>query len=237
MKSPRSLFSENRFHLNTYIIMKKIIISISFCLLATASLLAQARINFANSNLTPLRIHDYSNDTWVTLGAASMPLFGIGPASVRIQLLVGLTPSSLSPALIGPGADQLFVTNSASSLAMFQGTFNGGTSLPLPGFDGTTVAFLQMTFTSVNGSFYGQSSIIQVVPSLLPNIATSVFGAPNTPNAWDAGDPWDGISQLAIEVTVPEPSALALLGSSFFAILLALRATRRSGRASMVLQE
>ena len=186
---------------------------------AAASVMAQGRINFSNTSVAPLYIGFPGSFT--VLGTASTATFGIGPASVRIQLYAGLTSSSLSPVLIGTGADQLFVTNTATPIAIAQGTFNGGSFLPLPGFDGSTPAFLQMVFTSINGTFYGQSSIIQVVPSLSPGV-TPVFGPPGTPNAWDSADLWDGISQISIGIGVPEPSALALLGLGS-ALLLAAR--------------
>jgi hypothetical protein len=186
---------------------------------SAANLLAQGRINFSNSSVAPLYIGFPGSFT--VLGTASTATFGIGPASVRIQLYAGLTSSSLSPVLIGTGANQLYVTNTATTLAIAQGTFNGGSVLPLPGFDGTTAAFLQMFFTSINGTFYGQSSIIQVIPSLSPLVATPVFGAPGSPDAWDSADLWNG-SSLSIGIGVPEPSAFALLGLGS-ASILALR--------------
>lgn len=186
---------------------------------AMASSLAQGRIDFRNSSVAPLYIGTPEN--FAVLGTASTATFGIGPASVRIQLYAGLTSSSLAPVLIGTGANQLFVTNATTTVAAAQGTFNGGSFLPLPGFDGSTPAFLQMVFTSINGTFYGQSSIIQVVPSLAPAV-TPVFGPPGTPDAWDSADLWDGISQISIGIGVPEPSAFALLGLGS-ALLLAAR--------------
>lgn len=188
---------------------------------AVSDLAAQARINFSNTSASPLYI-GYPG-SFTVLGTASTATFGIGPASVRIQLFAGLTSTSLSPVLIGTGANQLYVTNTASTVASFQGLFAGGNALPLPGFDGSTPAFLQMQFTSINGMFYGQSSIIQVVPSLSPILATAVFGTPGTPDAWDSADLWDGISGISIGIGVPEPSALALVGVSGCLMFLARR--------------
>lgn len=166
--------------------MKKIVIAMGLCFLATASLLAQGRINFNNSSATPLRISNGS--TTVVLGTASTATFGIGPASTRIQLFAGLTSTSLSPVLIGTGAGNLaYVTNTASTSATFQGTFPGGSNLVLP-FDGTQPVYLQFTATSLNGNYYGQSPIILVNLATGVQIATTLFSA--TPNA----NQWDGLT-------------------------------------------
>jgi hypothetical protein len=168
---------------------------------AATHLFGQGRINFNNSSATPIRITD--GVVTSVLGTASTAHFGIGPASVRIYLFAGLTSSSLSPVLIGTGADQPYVLNTASTLALAQGTFNGGSNLPLPGFDGSQPAFLQFQAIS-DGDFpfyFAMSPIIQVVPeaSLLP--AKPVF----SPTA--DGSHWDGIINF-----LPEPTSATLLG-------------------------
>jgi hypothetical protein len=178
--------------------MKKILITTAICLIGVASVMAQGRIVFANSSATPIRIsNETDGSASVVLGTASTAQYGIGPASVEIRLLVGLTAESLTPVLVGTAADQQFVLNTSSTLALAQGTFAGGNPLPLP-YEGPV--FMQFTATSINGQYFGASSIIQVTPALSPNSPTAVFGV--GPNLW---------SGLTMTI-VPEPSSMALAG-------------------------
>jgi len=190
----------------------KILLAVSVaCSLGTAGVLAQGRINFNNSSATPWRIIGFGADE--VLGTASTAHFGIGPASAWVQLYAGLTSSSLSPVLIGSGANQLYVTNTASTLASAQGTFNGGFNLPLQGFDGSAPVFLQMFAQSFDGSYFGFSPIIQVIPAVGVATATPVFSTTADASHWNG---------LRI-VDLPEPSALALVGMSFSMMFLTRR--------------
>jgi hypothetical protein len=199
----------------------KTILTFSFCLLAAANLMAQGRVNFSNTSGTAIRItstwYGYNGVDWppgwhygVTniLGTASTATFGIGPASARIQLYAGLSSTSLSPVLIGTSANLSAVTNTASTVAVAQGTFNGGSSLPLHGYDGSAPVYLQARVLSINGSYYGET------PIQLVSLATGV--APATPLFGTGPGQWDGILIGYPELyPAPEPSSmsLVLLGS------------------------
>lgn len=182
-----------------------------------SDLAAQGRINFSNSSATPIRISN--GTTTVILGTASTASFGIGPASTRIQLyaslnsseLVGFFPS-VSPVLIGTGANQSAVTNTASVAGFAQGTFPGGAVLPLAGFDGSQPVYLKFTGLAINGMFWGESPIIQV------NLATGSDPATEVFSTTADGSHWNGLT-----IGVPEPSALALVGVSGWLMFLARR--------------
>jgi hypothetical protein len=176
-----------------------------------SDLLAQGRINFSNSTATPLRI----SDGLVTevLGTASIAHFSIGPGAAEIRLFAGLTSSSLAPVLIGTAANQWYVNNTTSHLAMLQGTFSGGAALSLAGFDGSAPVFLQFTAVAYNGvhCFGGYSPIIQVTLATGVAPSTPVFSA--TPDA----SHWDGLA--LIYVPEPKPLGLLLVGAALAAIL------------------
>lgn len=197
--------------------MKKILVTTAICLIGAASMMAQGRINFANSSATPVRINNGTVEapgpTTVTLGTASTALFGIGPASARIQLFAGLTSSSLSPVLIGTGGNLTSVTNSGSTAALPQGTFPGGSNLALPGYDGSAPVFLRFTATSINGNYAGSSPIIQVNLATGTALAPALFSA--TPNA----SQWNGITMYSTAV-VPEPTSMALAGLGAASLLI-----------------
>jgi hypothetical protein len=207
--------------------MKKTLVTTAMCMLGAASLMAQGRINFANSSATPIRINDGSitwsgvitensqvtvGPTTSVLGTASTNVFRIGPASTRIQLYAGLTAASLAPVMIGTGANQTFVTNSASTSGTFQGTFPGGSNLALAGYDGSAPVFLRLLATSISSQYQyqGLSSIIQVNLATGVATATTIFAA--APNA----SQWGGITMYA----VPEPSTFALAGLGAAAMLI-----------------
>lgn len=185
----------------------KITLCLSFLTLGiTFSALAQGRINFANTSATPIRIS--SGGTTLVLGTASTAAFGIGPASVRIQLYASLNSSDLgglfppgAPVLIGIGANQASVTNTASTVAIAQGTFSGGLNLPLAGFDGSQPVFLKMTGIAINGTFWGESPIIQV------NLATGSDAAAQVFSPVADASHWNGLI-----IGVPEPASGVLLG-------------------------
>lgn len=201
--------------------MKNKIIISTFALLLSGvatSLFAQGRVNFNNSSSTPIRItssyYGLPGDAFTfhpgptnILGTASTATFGVGPASARIQLLAGLTSSSLSPVLVGPTASWNFVTNTASTVAGAQGTFSGGANLPLAGFDGSVPVYLQCWVFTVDGLYGGFTPIIQVNLATGSDAATQLFSSNPTANQWDGV--LIGYPEL---YPAPEPSALALVG-------------------------
>src|SRR6185503_9065796 len=95
--------------------------SLATLVVATIALSESARgqgtIDFHNPNTFPLRFSDGTTTTIV--GAPGCPL---GPASVRVGLFIGAsTATSISQmTMVG------LTTNSASTLPIFLGTFNGG---------------------------------------------------------------------------------------------------------------
>lgn len=202
--------------------MKKTLITTLLCVVSAASLMAQGRVNFANTGgtsatATPLRINNGTaaapGAITQILGTASTAQFGLGPASVEVRLYAGLTSSSLAPVMIGTAANVEFVLNTANTaLATVQGSFPGGTVVPLTG----SPLFLQFTAISIatgqlpRGAYYGESSIIQVTPALSPAAATVLFSA--TPSA----SQWNGLTLYA----VPEPSSMALAGLGAASLLI-----------------
>src|SRR6478735_5420971 len=124
--------------------MNRFLCLLGFLALGAPDLWAQGRINFSNSSATPLRIgSNWDGSGSVVLGTASTAQFGIGPASVRIQLFAGLTSNSLMPVSVGTCSCFSSVTNTSSMIVSAQGTFPGGSNLVLP-FDGTQPVYLQM---------------------------------------------------------------------------------------------
>jgi hypothetical protein len=195
--------------------MKKLLVTTAIFLVGAASMMAQGRIAFQNTSATGIRISNplINGGASVILGTASTALFGIGPASVQISLMAGTSAASMVPVMIGTAANQPFVLNSASLVATFQGTFAGGNPLPLAGFDGLTVAYLQMSIVSLNGLYAGVSPIIQVTPVLTPAVATGVFSATVLPNTWNLNTDFH-------LVPVPEPSSMVLAGLGAASLLM-----------------
>lgn len=192
--------------------MHTALVSILVGLMGVINAPAQGRINFNNTSATPIRISD--GTTTLVLGTASTATFGFGPASVRVQLFAGLDSAALAPVLIGALANQLYVTNTTSTLATAQGTFPGGFPLYLPGFDGSQPVYLQFTVSPIDlGGLahwaYAVSPIIRVSLTLAPEYPTQVFSTPA-----DASH-WDGITITRI----PEPTTASILG---LGVLLAL---------------
>jgi hypothetical protein len=202
--------------------------------------LAQANVNFSNSSRHPLRLTDgimspagqilSGGSITQILGTASTATFGIGPASVRVELLAGTTANNLFPLLIGNNESLPFVTNTANATILgAQGSFPGGTTVALPtlpGFDGSAPVFFQFRAWSIGGDnalslaerlnsgsgYAGISDIIAVTPALLPAIPTPLFG--DNPNQWQ------GLTLYA----VPEPATLTLIG---LGLLLGFQSRRR----------
>jgi hypothetical protein len=195
--------------------MKKLLVTTAICLIGAASVMAQGRINFNNSGGTagtPIRISgNEDGSASVILGTTSTAQFGIGPASTQVRLFAGLTSTSLSPVLVGTGLTE-FVLNTASGIASAQGSFSGGSSLALAGFDGSAPVFLQFTATSQNGAYRGVSPIIQVALATGAAPSTIVFVAGATGTA----STWNGITMTP----VPEPSSMALAGLGAAALVL-----------------
>jgi hypothetical protein len=198
--------------------MKKILLTTALCLIGAASLMAQGRINFANTSPTGIRISGNADGSAsLLLGTASTAQFGIGPGSTIIQLYAGLTSSSLAPVLIGttlPYGNLTQVTNTTSGIAGAQGTFPGGSNLGLQGYDGSAAVFLQFTARSINGLYAGTSPIIQVNLATGAATATTLFVAgAHTATTW-------GSLTMVPTTIVPEPSSMVLAGLGAASLLL-----------------
>jgi hypothetical protein len=208
------------------------------CCLGIANLYGQARVNFAPTSATPLRITDgtitplgFTTPGTITqvLGTASTAAFGIGPASVRVELLAGTSSGSLASVLVGIDHNVAYVTNYSGTVASFQGLFSGGAPLPLPGFDGSAPVFFQFRAWSIGGDnplsfddrllsgtgFAGSSETISVTPTVGVELPATLFGV--GPNLWQG---------LTLYTVVPEPAAFALLSLA----LVVCVATRGRGR-------
>lgn len=220
--------------------VKKLLVISAVCVLATLNVLGQARVSFVTTSAHPLRLTDgtitpggFTTPGGVTqvLGTASTATFGIGPASVRVELLAGTSSGSLSSILVGINHDVPYVTNYSGTNPTFQGLFSGGNPLPLPGFDGSAPVFFQFRAWSIGSDnpltfgdrllsgtgFAGASEIIAVTPTVGIELPAPLFGP--------GPDQWQG---LTLYTVVPEPNALALIG---LGVALSV-ATRRRERKS-----
>lgn len=200
--------------------------------LAAPDLFGQASVNFANTSVNPIRITDAtisqagyfltSGSVTQILGTASTAFFGIGPASVRVELLAGTTAGTLSAIPVGPfDLNAPYVTNYGGTVSGFQGGVAGGSTLHLPtqpGFDGSVPVFFQFRAWSIGNDnalsyadrlllgsgFAGTSEIISLTPASGVEVPSIMFGP--GPNQWQG---------LTLYTVVPEPASLALLALGF----------------------
>lgn len=195
--------------------------------------MAQGKVNFANATATsPLLINNGTiamtgaNSAIVTpgaitarLGTASTAQFGIGPASVRVELLAGLTSTSLSAVLVGSSSSWAYATNTASTLGAAQGTFPGGTGVILPApYDGSGPVFFQArawsigadNVTSWEGRFATGAGFAGITGIISASPATGVAIPPQLFTQFGA---------LTL-YSIPEPSTFALAGLGAAAMLI-----------------
>ena len=153
------------------------------------------------------------------LGTASTAQFGIGPASVRVELLAGLTTSSMSAVLVGSASNWAYATNNASTLAAAQGLVPGGTGVVLPApYDGSGPVFFQArawsiypnNVTSWEGRFATGAGYAGITPIISATPATGVAIPPVL---------WNQFGPLTL-YAMPEPSTLALVGLGGAAMLI-----------------
>jgi hypothetical protein len=98
--------------------MKKLATLFAMTAVGLGTAWAQGTIDFHNPNTFPLRVQDAAGNT-TTVGSTGSPL---GPASVRVGLFTGPNGTTSIGAMTMVG----MVTNSASTVPLFVGTFNGG---------------------------------------------------------------------------------------------------------------
>jgi len=205
--------------------MKKLAILFAMTVVSLGTALAQGTIDFHNPNTFPVTVKDAAGNV-TTIGTVGSPL---GVSSVRVGLFIGAPGAAFSAMqLVG------LATNSPSSGALFAGTFNAGTTFPVPGhavseqvsfaFAAWSISTGALTYSDALLAQTGYVSINPVVgnPTTIPY---ALGGGAVTPKAtWgtpNATSPWlvNGL-QLS---PVPEPStiALGLLGAA--ALLLRRR--------------
>jgi len=173
--------------------------------------LAQGTIDFHNPNTFPLRVYDAAGNLH-TVGAPGSPL---GPASVRVGLFIGPNGASSISQMTMVG----LTTNSASTVPLFVGTFNGGNPYTVtPSVPNAQVSFAFGVWSISTGAFTLQEALSSssgyVAVSAIgngytlggfgtpPSFPPPTFGTPTAAQPWLIG----GITFSPI----PEPSAMVL---------------------------
>jgi hypothetical protein len=186
---------------------------------------AQGQIDFHNPNTFPLRVQDAGGNTF-TVGAAGSPL---AQGSVRVGLFVGPNGSTSMSQMSMVG----LVTNSSSTVPLFIGTFNGGTSYAItPSTQGAQVAFMFAAWSITTGSLtYSGAYDPAINPTSAGYAGTSLIGQNYTlggggvPPLIPAATFGSGVGQIpGFTLTpVPEPSTIVLGIIGVAALLLRRR--------------
>jgi hypothetical protein len=197
----------------------------------SASALAQGTIDFHNPNTVPLRFADLRDGTSGIVGAPGSPY---GPASMRVGLFIG-PPGATSFSQMAMAG---LTTNSASTIPIFIGTFNGGNPFTVAGhpqnevvsfaFAAWSISTGALTYQEALASavgIFGQTTISQgytLSGGVTPPALT--FGTPT------AAAPWL-INNFTI-VAIPEPATI-VLGLAGTAALWMFRSRKwQNGHAS-----
>jgi len=189
--------------------MKKLATLFAMTAVGLGSAWAQGTIDFHNPNTFPLRVQDAAGNV-TTVGSTGSPL---GPASVRVGLFVGPNGAANINAMTMVG----MTTNSASTVALFVGTFNGGNPYTItPSTPNAQVAFAFAAWSISTGAltydaaklattgYLGESAIGQ-------NYTLGGFGSPPSLPGATFGAGAGQISGFTLTpVAVPEPSTLVL---------------------------
>jgi hypothetical protein len=188
--------------------MKKLATLFAMTAVGLGSAWAQGTIDFHNPNTFPLRVQDSAGNT-TTVGAAGSPL---GPASVRVGLWVGPNGSTA----IGQMSFVAMVTNSASTVPLFVGTFNGGNPYTItPSTPNAQVAFAFAAWSISTGALTYDAALIAssgyatTAPSFGQNYTLGGFGSPPSLPGATFGSGAGQVNGLLL-TPVPEPSTLAL---------------------------
>jgi len=198
--------------------MKKLATLFAMVAVSLGNAWAQGQIDFHNPGGAtgyPMQVRDASGNV-TTVGAAGSPL---AQGSVRVGLFIGPSGSTS----LSQMTSITTITNSTLAVPAFFGTFNGGTSFPVPGFaPNTTVSFAFAAWSISTGAltydaaklattgYIGESAIGQ-------NYTLGGFGTPPSIPAATFGTLPGQIQGFTLSpVAVPEPStiALGLLGAS-----------------------
>ena len=188
--------------------MKKLATLFAMTVVGLGTAWAQGTIDFHNPNTFPLRVTDSAGNV-TTVGSAGSPL---GPASVRVGLFTG--PNGTTT--IGQMTMVGMVTNSASSVPLFVGTFNGGNPYTItPSTPNAQIAFAFAAWSISTGALtYDAAKLASTgyatdTPSFGQNYTLGGFGSPPSLPGATFGSGAGQINGLML-TPVPEPSTLAL---------------------------
>jgi len=187
--------------------MKKLATLFAMTAVGLGSAWAQGTIDFHNPNTFPLRVTDAAGNT-TTVGSTGSPL---GPASVRVGLFTGPNGSTS----IGQMAMVGMTTNSASTVALFVGTFNGGNPYTItPSTPNAQVAFMFAAWSISTGALTYDAALIASTgyagaSAIGQNYTLGGFGSPPSLPGATFGAGAGQISGFTL-TPVPEPSTLAL---------------------------
>ena len=187
--------------------------------------LAQGTIDFHNPNTFPLRVYDAAGNLTI-VGATGSPL---GPASVRVGLFVGPNGSTSMSQMTMVG----LATNSASTVPLFVGTFNGGNPYTItPSTPNAQVAFMFAAWSITTGSLtyagaYDPAINVGLqgyggVSGIGQNYTLGGFGVPPSIPGATFGSGAGQISGFTL-TPVPEPSTIVLGIIGVAALLLRRR--------------
>ena len=195
----------------------------------SVSALAQGTIDFHNANTFPVKVVDLSDGSVTTLGAPGSPL---GPASVRVGLFVGPNGATSISQMTMVG----LTTNSASSVPLFVGTFNGGNPYTIiPSTPNALVSFAFAAWSISTGAMTYQEALTATFGGVglsaigngytlggfgtPPSLPAATFGTPTVAQPWL-------INGFTISYRpVPEPSTMVLVIAGATAMWMLRRRT------------
>ena len=176
------------------------------------SALAQGTIDFHNPNTVPMRYVDLRDGTDIIIGT---PGSTYGPASMRVGLFIGPNGATDFSQLAMAG----MTTNSASTVPLFIGTFNGGNPYTVtPSTPNAQVSFAFAAWSISTGALTYQEALLSTVGIVghtaisqgytlggfgtPPSLPPPTFGVPTVAQPWL-------LNSFNI-VAIPEPSTLVL---------------------------
>jgi len=193
--------------------MKKLATLFAMVGVGLGTALAQGTIDFHNPNTQPLQVRD-AGGTVTTIGATGSPL---GPGSVRVGVFISTTAATslLQMTMVG------MTTNSSSTLPLFVGTFNGGSTYAIPGHPQSEVVNFAFAAWSIStGALTYDAALASGLGYTGASTIASGYalggGAGLPPLTFGTGPGQVQGFTLTPNVVVPEPStiALGLLGAA-----------------------
>jgi hypothetical protein len=190
-------------------IMKALAALIAATFAVSVNAPAQGTIDFHNPNTVPLRYVDPWLGIDIIIGTPGSPW---GPASMRVGLFIG-APGATSISqmtLVG------LTTNSASTISLFIGTFNGGNPFTVPGHpQNEVVSFAFAAWSISTGALWYQDALQSttgIVGATAIGQGYPLAGGPNTPQPTfgnpTAAQPWL-LNDFTIRA-IPEPATYVL---------------------------